>query len=174
MMLSGIYLGITRETFHRFERLWSKNKVLTYIIEACYWLIQTVIIFIVLYYVNYGEVRLYIILSIVLGYSIYIVLFQATYKRILEMVIKCMRFVITLTVRIWTIFIVYPLTWAIKLLFFLVNIVFTVLLTLTKGLFYPLYLLLNKLNVRPPKKIIQFFNKMSQFCSTIKDKLKSK
>src|SRR5690625_5859173 len=63
MVVSGFYLGIALETFRRFSPLWRHRPVLVYIFEVSFWLIQTFIIFYVLYKVNAGELRVYIFLA---------------------------------------------------------------------------------------------------------------
>src|SRR5699024_4293439 len=88
MVLSGLYLGMALETFRRFSPLWRKNKFLVYFLEICFWLVQTLIIFYVLYRVNAGELRLYIFVACLLGFATYQALIASLYKRLLEQVVK--------------------------------------------------------------------------------------
>ena len=67
MVLSGIYLGVIRDTFQRFAIYWKGRKLLSYLLEIIFWILQTLVVFYVLFLVNAGEIRLYIILACLLG-----------------------------------------------------------------------------------------------------------
>lgn len=172
MVISGIYLGMARETYERFSRIWYRRKALTYGSEITFWLLQTIIIFFVLYKVNYGEIRIYTFLAILLGYSMYVVLFQTVYKRLLEIIIKTSKFIIRMTIRIVDMFIIVPIKWILKVILAILSVVLRLVTTILNVLFYPVRILLKKINIRLPNKIIKHFDKVREVYSTIKDKLK--
>lgn len=174
MVISGIYLGIARETFQRFSPIWQKNIFIIYLLEILFWFLQTIIIFFVLYKVNYGELRIYTFLSVLLGYSIYVVMFRAIYKRLLTLLIKFTRYVIRIIHRMITIFIVRPIKFIVHIVIMLLMGILTILLKLINILFYPVKRLFKKINIPLPKRKFNLSNKLSDIYSTIKDKLKKR
>lgn len=165
MVISGIYLGIARATYERFSVKWAHHLILVYLLEILFWLLQTIIIFTVLYYVNYGEIRFYLFLAILLGYSIYMVCIHSWYKRLLEGCIKVLHFFLRFLKNFIWIVIIRPIQ-------FIMSIVFTIgsfILSIVKGI-------LKKMNFWPISKLKKifngFFNKIKGFYSTIKNKFK--
>lgn len=165
MVVSGIYLGVIRETFQRFSVMWERNRILVYVTEMMFWLLQTVIIFIVLYQVNYGDIRFYIFLAIGLGYSMYIVLIQSFYKRVLDILIKLLRFLTNLIIQIGTIFVVRPVKWLMMIIISLLSFIWMIFVFLFNSLLNVLTLLFGKIN-------FPLFDKIKTMCSTIINKLK--
>src|SRR5690625_6791910 len=84
MIISGIYIGIATETYNRVKRIWKTKPSLRMSLEIIYWLVQTFILYTALYYVNNGEIRFYVFLTVLCGYSIDIVLFFKLYQCLLE------------------------------------------------------------------------------------------
>src|SRR5690625_3097491 len=101
MILGGIYLGVALETFRRFSRAWEKNTILLYIMEICFWLIQSFVLFYILFRVNGGEIRVYVILAGCLGFAIYIALVASFYIRILDRFIIIVFFIYLLFISIF-------------------------------------------------------------------------
>src|SRR5699024_2919374 len=58
------------------------------LLEIGFWLLQTFLLFYVLYRVNAGELGIYVFLACLLGFSAYKALFSSVYQRILERCIK--------------------------------------------------------------------------------------
>lgn len=165
MVLSGIYLGVVRETFQRMSALWKHNRILLYVAEIIFWLLQTVIIFIVLYRVNYGDIRFYVFIALGLGYSMYIVLIQSFYKRVLNILIKLVRFTTNLIIQITTIIIIRPIQWLIMIVIALLSFIWTAIAFLFNGLLNLIARLFGKTN-------FHLFDKIKAICSTIINKLK--
>lgn len=164
MVISGIYLGFATETFRRIFNRFRNNIFLTYLLEITFWVVQTCLLFIVLYHVNDAEIRFYIFLACLLGFSIYIVLFQTLYKQVLEVIIQVMRSISKWTIQIINVLVIQPIIWMIhlslKILFYIVSLCYRLLLFILKTLFYPVQIIL-------PKKIYNKINNMLVFCSTI-------
>lgn len=162
MVLSGLYLGIVQSTFQRFSIHWKKRVFLKYSLEISFWIIQTVIIFYVLFRVNAGELRLYVFLACLLGFSFYQALVKVYYLRILESIILIGRKVLFILASILEFSVWKP----IKLLFLIVT---SILFFLAKVCLFP-FLLLGKLIYSVlPEKIIKFLHKLVDFYSTIKN-----
>src|SRR5690625_1289933 len=74
MTSGGFYLGVVLDTFRRFASSWKNRIIFSYVMETSFWLTQVIILFYVLFRVNGGELRLYIFLACLLGFTIYQVL----------------------------------------------------------------------------------------------------
>lgn len=171
MILGGFYLGIALETFRRFSSLWRHRPILVYTFEISFWLIQTFIIFYVLYRVNSGELRVYIFIACLLGFSIYQALAASLYRVILEFIIQMLTVFLRTTRRVGHVLIVSPIGWIIRtilmgvwiILWILVQLIFIALLPLKWLIQFVYYLL--------PQKIKKLFNKKVDFYSILKFKL---
>lgn len=171
MVLSGLYLGMALETFRRFSPLWRKNKFLVYFLEICFWLVQTLIIFYVLYRVNAGELRLYIFVACLLGFATYQALIASLYKRLLEQVVKLIAATTRLLKRIVRILILSPIGWIIRTLISTVTFMFFVLFQVITFILLPIKWLLQLAYYLLPKKIKEIFHKIVDFYSIIKNRL---
>lgn len=162
MVLSGIYLGIIQSTFQRFSVLWEKRTVLKYGLEISFWILQTVIIFYILFRMNAGELRLYVFLACLLGFSFYQALVKVYYLRVLESMIFIGKKVLFIIERILEFFIWKP----IRLLFLIVT---SILIFIGKICLFPFLFLGKLIYSLLPEKIINFLHKLIDFYSTIKN-----
>lgn|SRR5690625_2839813 len=174
MIISGIYIGVATETYNRCKRMWQTKPFLRLSIEVIYWLGQTFIIYTILYYVNNGEIRLYVFLSALCGYSMYVVLFRKLYRALLEMIIRFIRVFIRTVYQVFYTVIYRPIKWIytllykvtlqlIKFVLFISKRVLTLILLPFKWIHF---ILLKTL----PIKIVDKYNKLIAFCSTISSK----
>src|SRR5690625_5418826 len=83
MILAGFYVGVAYETFRYFLPMWQKRIILNYLLVILFWMLQTVIVFYLLYIINMGELRFYLFIAFLLGVSIYQVIFIPLYQRLL-------------------------------------------------------------------------------------------
>lgn len=177
MIAGGIYLGFITETFRRASINWRNNVYATYIFEIGFWVTQTFILFFVLYKVNDGELRVYVFLACLLGFSIYVVLFKTIYKRLLEFMIKVIKVIVKGVIQTIDVLIIQPIKWivhaAVIVLLYVLNVCLKLLLFILKVLFYPIKLLLYGIKSLLPEKITKKITNMVMFCSTIIYKLKS-
>lgn len=178
MVIGGIYVGFANELFRRLSVIWRNNTLFIYIFEVLFWLMQTGILFYALYRVNHGEIRFYIFLAFLLGFSIYIVLFQTFFRRFLEVLIRIVKKVTQVVVRTVQILIIEPIKWTAmliyKVLLFSFRLLVNASLIILKLLFYPFRLLWKLIEPILPQNILNFINKSINFCSTIVYKLKKR
>src|SRR5690625_2595285 len=106
MIIGGFYLGMARDTFRRFSSYWSQRKFLRYFFEVSFWMIQAFLMFYILYRVNAGELRAYIFIACMLGFSIYQVVFAVLYKKILEIIIRILLITYRFCMKVIQIFII--------------------------------------------------------------------
>jgi|SRR5690625_2476621 len=175
MILGGIYLGFATETYRRIAISWQNKPVLTYFLEITYWILQTCVLFFVLYQVNNGELRIYIFIACLLGFSIYKVLFQKIYQRVLEWIIKIVVTIVTGLIKLIHTLIVHPVLWlghlVIRIISSIIQFSYRFLLMLMKILFYPFKPLFHFSQKVIPKKIQKKVTTTLSFCSTIITKL---
>ncbi|MFD1849252.1 spore cortex biosynthesis protein YabQ [Oceanobacillus bengalensis] len=173
MVLSGLYLGVVLETFRRFTIYWKRKIVLTYFLEVCFWLTQTLIIFYVLYRINAGEIRFYVILACLLGFSIYQVFAAKLYKALLEQIIRIIAAIYRFCERLVQVLIITPVIWIVMALVTLLLGIFRllskVLLFTLKLLFAPIWWILKGIYNLLPQKIKNYFLQIAGFYSKMKN-----
>lgn len=172
MIFAGIYLGMTLETYRRFSPIWKHRKVLVYCLEVCFWLIQTFILFYLLYLANYGELRLYVFIACLLGFSIYKALLAPSYQKILESIIQFIIWIYQLVRKVIQLFIIAPIQWLFGMLLKILQGLVIVIFALLKLFFLPIKWLGQLIYWLLPKKMQQFFNKFPHFYSIMKNTLK--
>lgn len=179
MIISGIYIGIATETFNRVKRIWQTKPFPRMSLEVIYWLGQTFILYAALYYVNDGEIRLYVFFAALCGYSMYVVLFRKLYRALLEAIIHFIRTCIRIVYNVLHTVVYRPCKWIFTFLYrFLLKIIMSVLLIckyLLIIVFLPFrwlhFILVKTLPINIVDKYNKVINKMIAFCSTISSKL---
>ena len=88
MIAMGGYFGAIMDTYGRlFQR--SKQKLwLLFISDILFLILQTLLIFYVLYLVNNGEIRFYIFIALLCGFAFYQSLLKKLYNKFLEYIIN--------------------------------------------------------------------------------------
>ncbi|KGX90073.1 hypothetical protein N781_08490 [Pontibacillus halophilus JSM 076056 = DSM 19796] len=175
MFGSGVYLGSAIDTYRRFERLWKGHVWLRYVSEILFWVIQSVIIFYMLFLGNEGELRFYIFLSILCGYAAYQALFKTVYRLWLERVITMTVALYRFLKRLVFVLIVQPIRFLLmlvtKLLIIFWSVILWILMTLLKVVLYPIRLLGKLLWWLLPKKFQEFLRQVAGFYSKMKNRL---
>ncbi|MBP1970374.1 spore cortex biosynthesis protein YabQ [Virgibacillus natechei] len=173
MVLSGFYLGIIQETFRRFTLYWEKRVIFSYFMEVCFWLTQTVILFYVLFRLNGGEFRLYIVAAGLLGFAMYQVFAARIYKRILERIIRTTAAIYQFFARMVQAIIITPIQWIVKLLIrsvlVLAGLLGSILLFIGKLIIVPIKWVLQLIYRLLPEKVQNFIFKIAGFYSTMKN-----
>lgn len=176
MVLSGIYLGLAQDTFRRFSIHWKNRTIISYLLEIGFWLLQTLIVFFFLFLVNSGEIRFYIFLACLLGFSFYQALLKNAYRNVLERVISVLRAILNFFKQIFVILIVTPLKWIclffFSIILFILNLAVKLLVIIFKIILYPFLLLGRLLKPIIPENFIKFFHKLCPIYSTIRDIIK--
>lgn len=176
MVVGGIYLGFANDTYRRVSVRWKHKSLLVYLFEISFWLIQTAILFYVLYRVNHGEIRFYIFLAIFLGISMYVVMFQSLYRRVLEIIIQMITLTAKTIVRTVEALIIAPFKWLIALCITIVTytiyIVIKIVSFFLNIIVYPLKVTVKLIEKLLPEKFSKNVTKFIKFYSTILYKLK--
>lgn len=173
MIAGGIYLGAAMDTLKRFEKLYRKRTLMNYTIVISFWLLQAFILFFLLYQVNYGELRLYIFLSVLCGYAAYRALFQGIYVRILERMIQMTMAMVRFFLRCFEILILKPIIWLWNVASAIVLWVSSILLAgsilMLRMIWWPVRQVLRLLWKLLPKNMKKYLHTLAGFCVTIKN-----
>lgn len=175
MVAGGIYLGAAIETFRRFEPFWRKRVIFSYFIEICFWLLQTLILFFLLYLVNQGELRFYILLAILCGFAMFKSLFESIYKRILERVIRIIISIYRFSYQLILTVIVRPIKWiftvSISCLLWLWGLIIWILFLVFKVVWYPIRFIFKLIWRMMPQNAKKYMTQLAGFYSKIKNTL---
>jgi len=167
MALCGFYLGVAFDTYNRFARRWQHKRLLTYSLAIIFWLLQASIVFIVLYKVNYGELRIYVFLACMLGFSVYQLIAATLYRQLLEGIIKLVRSLLQFISKVVQLIVLNPLLFIIRSILSVVNFIGQIILTIIKGLLFPFRHLAIKFYRLLQNKIKKTFDKIPVLYSII-------
>lgn len=165
MVAMGGWLGIAIDTYSRLIRGRKWNKLITVINDSLFWILQALFIFFILLQINEGEMRFYILLALLCGYSIYRALLYKIYHSVLETtihaIVKIVRFCKTALVVLF----INPTKELLKLLYrvcmIIIRILKIVIFFLLKFLYTPfLWLGRGIWRLLPNGKLIKFKNKL--------------
>lgn len=76
MLIWGIVLGIVFDVYRFLLPTSTVKGLVQYVFDFIFWLIITAVTFLIIIFANFGDVRLYLILGIALGFVIYSILFS--------------------------------------------------------------------------------------------------
>src|SRR5690625_1046895 len=169
MIIGGFYLGIARDTYLRFSPYWRQRIFLRYFFEIAFWMGQTLLLFYVLYRVNAGELRVYVFIACMLGFSIYKVIFSLLYKRVLEMIIRTLFMIYQFCKKVIRIFIITPIRGILYLILLLFQFIISILFFVVKLIFIPIRWTLGLAFSLLPKKIQKIIRKLEEFYSIMKN-----
>lgn len=84
MAAMGVWLGAAIDTYSRFVGKRHSFDSRTALLDLSFWAVQAILIFYILYQVNFGEVRIFVFIALLLGYAMYQALFKSFYNHALE------------------------------------------------------------------------------------------
>lgn len=166
-------MGMVLDTFRRFASSWKNRIILSYVMETSFWLTQVIILFYVLFRVNGGELRLYIFLACLLGFSIYQVFAARLYKSLLDRMILIIKAVYRFMERVVHFIVINPVKWLLLLIISIITGFFKVIISV--------FLFLFRIIAAPIKWVFQgfyhllptrfkiFLHKIAGFYSTMKN-----
>ncbi|WP_085993732.1 spore cortex biosynthesis protein YabQ [Oceanobacillus senegalensis] len=173
MVGSGFYLGMALDTFRRFTPYWKNTVFLNYLMEICFWLTQTIILFYILFQVNAGEIRFYVLIACLLGFSMYQVFAANIYKRMLEHMIRVVTAIYQFFKRLVQALIIQPIIWMVTVLITIVvglaTALWKVVLFIAKLLFAPIRWIAKVIYYLLPKSFKNFLQQIAGFYSKIKN-----
>lgn len=132
MIAMGGFFGATLDTYNRFLKRSMRKRWIVFIHDLLFWILQGLIIFYVLFHVNYGEVRLYIFLALLCGFAAYQALVKGVYLKLLERIIWLTISFYKMLVGIFIMLIYNPIRGTIRMLIRLIIAVGKGMLSLAK------------------------------------------
>lgn len=183
MVGMGLFFGLCFDTYQYFLKRPERKRVIVFIHDLLFWICQALLIFYVLFLVNQGEVRIYIVLALILGFAFYQSILKAPYLRSLKLLIsisvQLYYFIVKLLVNIvykpiksLVLFLVSIIIMLYKGLMALVKFVLRVLRFIVKMLFMPIKWIFTLLWLIMPNKgkkhVERFFDKFAGYPNKIK------
>lgn len=135
MVGMGAYLGMALDTYHRFLYRGKSNKFIVFGTDILFWLLQGLLVFYVLYLVNEGTLRFYLLLALLCGFAAYQGLLQSVYKKILEFIIQLVIRIYRIIVKMILIFIIMPIKWLLHVIILILLFIYSVLIRLIRLLY---------------------------------------
>lgn len=169
MIIGGFYLGIARDSFRRFSPYWHRRNFLRYFLEITFWMFQTLLLFYILYRVNAGELRVYIFLACMLGFSMYQVLFASLYKKTLEVIIRMLLMVYRFCKKVIYICIIVPIRGLFYLILLVFQLIISILSFIIKLIITPLGWTVKLFFSLLPKELQKNIRKLIEFYSIMKN-----
>lgn len=119
----GFIIGIIFDLFRVLRKSFKTNDIITYIEDIIFWVIAGAIILYAIFKFNYGQIRLYMLLGIILGGMLYLLVFSNLFIKVMVYLINIIKKVVGI--------IFYP---AIKFITWIINI-FKKLINMSKKKF---------------------------------------
>ena len=134
-ILNGFLIGILFDIFRILRKSFKTPDLITYIEDIAFWLISGFILLYSIFKFNNGELRFFIFLGVLIGVSIYILIFSKLFINISVFIIGIIKktiktFIIVPTkfiIKTFKTFIVNPILHVIKKLFYLKSIQFIII-----------------------------------------------
>ncbi|CAH0347589.1 spore cortex biosynthesis protein YabQ [Bacillus sp. CECT 9360] len=188
MIGMGSYFGAALDTYNRFLKRSKRKSWIVFANDFLFWVVQGLLIFYVLFLVNEGELRFYLLLALLCGFSAYQALLKGLFNKFLELMIHFIVATSNFIAKSFQTLIFHPIKWVIASIFFL-------LVSLGKGI-YALFEFLVKMiqsilgmAIRPfgwivkriwsyfpqfiTKNVDKFFKKLTGFLHKFKNVIKS-
>lgn len=147
-LISGILIGIFFDLFRVLRKTFKTSDIITYIEDIIFGILTGIFLLFLIFYLNHGEIRLYLLIAIILGCVIY-------YLTISKYFIK------------WNVFLLNKICYVIEKIIHVILFPFLVLFKILNRLFlHPIKILLLKLQ-KKMKKFVQ--NRKNIFIFTKKE-----
>lgn len=140
MISMGVFFGASLDTYNRFLKRRKRKSWIVFLNDVLFMVLQGLFIFYALFQVNQGELRFYIFLAILCGFSAYQALLKRWYLKWLEKTIKFCISVYRFLVKLINIFIYKPI-------YLLITTLIAIIISIGKGLYQTAKWLLKCLTV---------------------------
>ena len=108
-VLNGILIGILFDIFRIFRKSFKTFDIVTYIEDCMFWIISGLLLLYSIFKFNNGEIRLYILIGVILGVSLYMLIFSKMFINTSVCIIKIIK-------RIFNIIIIIPIKFLIRII----------------------------------------------------------
>ncbi|WP_409343896.1 spore cortex biosynthesis protein YabQ [Paenibacillus sp. MBLB4367] len=111
----GWALGILFDTYRVLTGQLRLPRLLIHLLDLIFWLTATLLVFRVLFYSNYGQVRLFVFIGLVAGGSFHYCFTTGITVKLVMGIIRVVKWLYKLLLRTIDLFIVTPIIWIYKL-----------------------------------------------------------
>lgn len=140
MIGAGLFIGMNLTLYDRYI-LRSRPTGWRWVTDGLFWCVQALLVFMMLFHVNGGEWRLYVLLSIICGFAGYEALIKNGFITILSFIDRIVKWIVRTVLLTFTLLIITPLVWLWKLVrttvVFIVSIICRILLFGARLVFSP-------------------------------------
>jgi len=164
MIGSGLLIGLNLTLYDRYF-IRSERTGWRWVTDGFFWCVQALLVFLMLFHVNGGEWRLYVLLSIICGFAGYEALIKKGFVTVLEFIDRIVKWIVRTILLTLTVLIVTPLIWLWKLVqttvLFIVSIICRILFFIGRVLlrpFDPIFQYIRKKCTFLAKKIKKWLN----------------
>ena len=96
-ILNGFIIGLLFDIFRVIRKTFKTSDLITYIQDILFWIISAIIILYSLFKFNNGQLRAYILLGLIIGASLYLLIFSKLFIKtsifIIETIKKIIQFI---------------------------------------------------------------------------------
>jgi spore cortex biosynthesis protein YabQ len=154
MLASGVLIGVLFDLYRVLAHELKFPRWLIPLLDLAYWAAATLITFRILFYSNFGQVRLFVFLGLFAGYTLYFLVLSQTSIRVIKWLIGVVEAIIGFLIRTVQILVIRPIVALYKFVLVILGFSATVAIFLYRvviQLLYPARLLFRLLGraVRP-------------------------
>jgi spore cortex biosynthesis protein YabQ len=164
MLASGVLIGILFDLYRVLAHELRFPRWLIPLFDLAYWASATVLIFRVLFYSNFGQVRLFVFLGLFAGYTLYFLVLSRTSMRVIRWVIGVVEALVRFIVQVFQVCVIRPVVALYKFVVLILGFSATVAIFVCKlviQLLYPVRFLFRLIGraVRPYWKVPDVLSK---------------
>jgi spore cortex biosynthesis protein YabQ len=111
MMLGGLSLGGLFDLYRVLASQLRAPRYAYYMLDLIFWIVGTLLIFKLLYEINWGQVRMFIFIGMLIGIAIYFLLFSGLVTQLIMMLIRFVEVLIRIGKSMIKIFVIIPFLW---------------------------------------------------------------
>lgn len=116
-ILVGLLIGLLFDMFRISRRTFKTSDIVTSIEDIAFWILAGLLVIFSLFKFNNGDIRIYIIISLIIGISIYMLVFSKIIINTLVKIITVIRKVISSIIKVF----LYPINLIINIFKFMVK-----------------------------------------------------
>lgn len=167
MIGMGSYFGASLDTYQFFLNRPKRSRLLVFVHDLLFWLVQALLVFYVLFLVNQGELRFYSFLALICGFAAYQALFKNIYMDALRVIISISVAVFIFIKKVCNITVVKPIVGIVKIIIYILKKLIVGLFSLVRSIIV-LMMKISLFILQPFLWILSKFYKMLPNIITIK------
>ena len=90
-LLNGAFIGLIFDFFRILRKSFKTTNIITYIQDILFWILTGISIIFCMYKFSDGEIRFFMLLGIILGFSLYLLMFSSFIIQICVFIIKYIK-----------------------------------------------------------------------------------